>query len=70
MWRFGFEFPFMQLFLVRVSRHPVLSRNHWFHQFMQLIGWREAVTQTGYAAKSETLMQYLSYTLSKLKPDQ
>lgn len=62
--------PFLQLFLVRVSRHPVLSRNHWFHQFMQLIGWREAVIQTGYATKSETLMQYLTHTLSKLKPDQ
>ena len=23
-----------QIFLVRVSRHPVLSRNYWFHQFL------------------------------------
>ena len=30
----------LQLFLVRISRHPVLSRNAWFHQFMHNIGWR------------------------------
>ncbi len=60
----------IQLFLVRVSRHPVLSCSYWFHQFMQLIGWKEAASQTGYAAKSETLLQYLSHTVSKTKPDQ
>ena len=59
-----------QLFLVRVSRHPVLSQNYFFHQFVKQIGWREAVSQTGYAAKSETLFQYITHTLSKLKPDQ
>ena len=60
----------MQLFLVRVSRHPVLSRNYWFHQFMQLIAWKEAASQTGYTAKSETLLQYFAHTVSKIKPDQ
>ena len=64
------SFVTLQLFLVRVSRHPVLSRNYWFHQFMQLIGWREAASQTGYAALSETMLQYLAHSLTKLKPDQ
>lgn len=56
--------------MVRVSRHPLLSRNYWFHQFIQQIGWKESASQTGYAAKSETLLQYITHTLSKLKPDQ
>ena len=62
----------LQLFLVRISRHPVLSRNAWFHQFMHNIGWREAVQKTGYQAKLETgdMFQYITSTISRQKTDQ
>ena len=60
----------LQLFLVRISRHPVLTKNTWFHQFLYNIGWREAVQKTGYQAKAETLFQYITHTLTKHKPDQ
>ncbi len=59
----------VQLFLVRLSRHPQLSLNVWFHQFMHNIGWREAVQKSGYSNKAESLLQSLSFSLSKQKAD-
>ncbi|XP_064396570.1 sorting nexin-4-like [Halichondria panicea] len=59
----------LELFLVRLSRHPQLSLNVWFHQFMHNIGWREAVQKSGYSNKAESLLQSLSFSLSKQKAD-
>jgi sorting nexin-4 len=59
----------LEIFLVRLSRHPVLRQSYWFHQFLENIGWREAVQRTGYLQKSDMLLKTLSL-LSKQKGDQ
>ncbi|CAI8011190.1 Sorting nexin-4, partial [Geodia barretti] len=59
----------LEIFLVRLSRHPVLCQSYWFHQFLENIGWREAVQRTGYLQKSDMLLKTLSL-LSKQKGDQ
>ncbi|XP_019849679.1 PREDICTED: sorting nexin-4-like [Amphimedon queenslandica] len=60
----------LEIFLVRISRHPVLSKNVWFHEFLKTVSWKEKLLQSGYNGKgSETLFQSLSLQLSKHGPD-
>lgn len=59
----------LEIFLVRLSRHRLLSKNFWFHEFLQKIGWKERLMQSGFSGKGESMIQTLSMQLSKHTPD-
>ncbi|KAL5510784.1 hypothetical protein EMCRGX_G006385 [Ephydatia muelleri] len=60
----------LEIFLVRLSRHPVLNKSYWFHDFLHNPTWKEAVTQTGFSTKAESFMQSLTLQISKNKADE
>ncbi|KAJ3216710.1 Sorting nexin, cytoplasm-to-vacuole targeting pathway/endosomal sorting, partial [Clydaea vesicula] len=40
----------LQLFLNRIASHPILGRDHVFHQFLEgVLGWNEILSSTGFA---------------------
>ena len=52
-----------QIFLVRVSRHPVLSRNYWFHQFLSNVSHCSTYSCASYQFSSSCSQQSTSLSV-------
>jgi sorting nexin-4 len=59
----------LEIFLVRISRHPTLCKNVWFHKFCEEAVWKEQLLQSGFIPKTNSMFQSLSLQLSKRVPD-
>lgn len=59
----------LEIFLVRLSRHPVLNKSYWFHDFLNNPNWKDVVLQSGFSTKADSLMQTLTLQISKNKTE-
>ncbi|XP_065883701.1 sorting nexin-4-like isoform X2 [Dysidea avara] len=53
----------LETFLLRVSRHPILSKNKWFHEFLYMNGWKESIGHSGYK-EAESPFRSFSFSYS------
>jgi sorting nexin-4 len=60
----------LEIFLVRVNRHPVLKTNVWFHRFLNdQDNWKDDMVATGFQSQADSRLKMLAQVLSNHKPD-